>query len=220
MLELRKEIIRTSRDMFMKFGIRSVSIEDICNEVHISKKTFYTVFKQKDDLVWEVLELISREDCDVPPVDKMDRTRNVVDVAMAFRTPSVRKQNSKYRKFLRDLVKYYPELKNLYNEKHRDEVLRALAAYMELGGEQGMFRQELAQQENIYSLVTVMEMIVSMQEVIAKTEKSEERLLLSEAVADSFLRICCTAAGIEYYQRRYLDGDGQDTSKTKQNKIN
>lgn len=134
MLELRKEIIRTSRDMFMKFGIRSVSIEDICNEVHISKKTFYTVFKQKDDLVWEVMELISREDCDVPPVDKMDRTRNVVDVAMAFRTPSVRKQNSKYRKFLRDLVKYYPELKNLYNEKHRDEVLRALAAYMELGG--------------------------------------------------------------------------------------
>ena len=30
-----------AEQLFLKYGLRSVSIDDICNELHISKKTFY-----------------------------------------------------------------------------------------------------------------------------------------------------------------------------------
>ena len=56
--DLRAKILKTSGELFFKFGIRSVSIDDICNDLHISKKTFYTVFKQKDELVVELLDAI------------------------------------------------------------------------------------------------------------------------------------------------------------------
>ena len=59
--DLRAKILKTAGELFFKFGIRSVSIDDICNELHISKKTFYTVFKQKDELVVELLDAMSQK---------------------------------------------------------------------------------------------------------------------------------------------------------------
>ena len=41
---LQENIISVSSRMFEQFGIRSVSIENVCKELQISKKTFYTLF--------------------------------------------------------------------------------------------------------------------------------------------------------------------------------
>lgn len=40
----QKLIIETSRKMFYQLGIRNVSIDEICAELRISKKTFYAQF--------------------------------------------------------------------------------------------------------------------------------------------------------------------------------
>jgi len=48
-------ILQKSLDLFIEFGIRNVSIDTICNELRISKKTFYSYFKQKEDLVDAIL---------------------------------------------------------------------------------------------------------------------------------------------------------------------
>jgi len=48
-------ILQKSLDLFIEFGIRNVSIDTICNELRISKKTFYSYFKQKEELVDAIL---------------------------------------------------------------------------------------------------------------------------------------------------------------------
>ncbi|NCA80053.1 MAG: TetR/AcrR family transcriptional regulator, partial [Sphingobacteriia bacterium] len=35
-MDTREKIIKTASDLFLKYGLRSVSIDDICNELHIS----------------------------------------------------------------------------------------------------------------------------------------------------------------------------------------
>ena len=55
MADLHSEIIKKSGDMFYRLGIRSVSIDDICHELGISKKTFYVYFSSKDALVEQLL---------------------------------------------------------------------------------------------------------------------------------------------------------------------
>ena len=42
--------------MFFRLGIRSVSIDDICHELGMSKKTFYVYFASKDELVEQLLQ--------------------------------------------------------------------------------------------------------------------------------------------------------------------
>ncbi len=41
--------------MFFRLGIRSVSIDDICRELGMSKKTFYVYFESKDALIEQML---------------------------------------------------------------------------------------------------------------------------------------------------------------------
>ena len=53
--EQRGHIIKTAGEMFFRLGIRSVSIDDICHELGMSKKTFYVYFESKDELVAQML---------------------------------------------------------------------------------------------------------------------------------------------------------------------
>lgn len=53
--QLQESILQTAARMFHQKGIRNVSIDEICSELRISKKTFYTHFQQKEELVDAVL---------------------------------------------------------------------------------------------------------------------------------------------------------------------
>ncbi len=51
---MKEKILNTSRELFLNLGFKSVTMDDIAEELGISKKTIYTHFKNKTDLVKEV----------------------------------------------------------------------------------------------------------------------------------------------------------------------
>ena len=51
----RCNIIKTAGELFFRLGIRSISIDDICRELGMSKKTFYVYFASKDELIEQML---------------------------------------------------------------------------------------------------------------------------------------------------------------------
>ena len=52
----QKQILKTAGDMFFRLGVRSVSIDDICHELGMSKKTFYVYFASKEELIDRMLQ--------------------------------------------------------------------------------------------------------------------------------------------------------------------
>ena len=52
---LKEKILKAATPRMQQVGIRSVSIDDLCKELGISKKTFYVYFPSKDELVSEIL---------------------------------------------------------------------------------------------------------------------------------------------------------------------
>lgn len=51
----KQSIIKTSRDLFMRYGIKRVTVEEICETAGVSKMTFYKHFKNKLDLALFIL---------------------------------------------------------------------------------------------------------------------------------------------------------------------
>ncbi len=79
----KQQIVSTARNLFWKFGFRRVSIEEICGEANVSKMTFYKHFKNKDELVKYIIDLITgiamkkyREimDSDIPFTEKVEKS--------------------------------------------------------------------------------------------------------------------------------------------------
>ena len=49
-METKERIIQEARNLFLRLGIRSVSMDDIATQLGISKKTVYQHFQDKDEL--------------------------------------------------------------------------------------------------------------------------------------------------------------------------
>lgn len=55
-MEPKDRILQKAEELFMQFGIRSVSMDDIANNLGMSKKTLYQYFADKDELVEAVVD--------------------------------------------------------------------------------------------------------------------------------------------------------------------
>jgi len=103
---------------FMRFGIKSMTMDDIAKTLGISKKTIYTFVKDKNDLVLktvcfflnfeqeEILRLIEKEN---NAIEQLITINRFVSNSLKAVHPSI----------IYDLQKYYPEAyKILENHKH------------------------------------------------------------------------------------------------------
>lgn len=50
-----QQVVQTAESLFMRYGIRRVTVEEICRKAGVSKMTFYKYFKNKLDLVKRIL---------------------------------------------------------------------------------------------------------------------------------------------------------------------
>jgi AcrR family transcriptional regulator len=50
-LDNKDKILRGAEELFMKYGVRSISMDDIARHLSVSKKTLYQHFADKDELV-------------------------------------------------------------------------------------------------------------------------------------------------------------------------
>ncbi len=55
-METRERILQASHELLYKFGVRSVTMDDIAKEIGISKKTIYTCFSDKNELVTQFMQ--------------------------------------------------------------------------------------------------------------------------------------------------------------------
>lgn len=58
-------IIDTATDLFLRFGVKRVTVEEICRSAHVSKMTFYKYFKNKTELaeyiIFSILDNAQKE---------------------------------------------------------------------------------------------------------------------------------------------------------------
>lgn len=192
--DLRAKILKTSGELFFKFGIRSVSIDDICNELHISKKTFYTVFKQKDELIVELLDAMrQKKEKDYQQV--LAPSVNVLDLLMqSFKTL---RQHSmeKHLAFGFDLEKFYPELWHERQVMLKEMDLKYMAQMLRTGIEQGMYREDL----NIEATAVLLANLIPnvLKDLMQVSMNTAQRV---DFVLDMIVRMICNEKGLEYYQ--------------------
>ncbi|HEX7902335.1 MAG TPA: TetR/AcrR family transcriptional regulator [Chitinophagaceae bacterium] len=55
-MEAKERILLKAEELFMQYGIRSVSMDDIANNLGMSKKTLYQYYADKDELVDAVVD--------------------------------------------------------------------------------------------------------------------------------------------------------------------
>lgn len=60
-MDIGERISRKSYDLFLKYGVRSITMDEIASQLGISKKTIYQFYKDKDALVSGVVDIVIEE---------------------------------------------------------------------------------------------------------------------------------------------------------------
>lgn len=64
-MEVKERILLKATDLFMRYGIRSITMDEIATQLGISKKTIYQFFTDKDEIVEAVIDMeVKRNEAD------------------------------------------------------------------------------------------------------------------------------------------------------------
>jgi len=136
-----KDIVKKTCKLFQKFGIKSVSMDDIARECGISKKTLYENITDKTDLVTKVLELDFHGEGEAFKEMKNSNI-NAVDILFIVYKNAVEFFKEFNMSMEYDLKKYYPNLYEKSKKKRRKHIYERMVMNMEQGRKEGFFRDD------------------------------------------------------------------------------
>jgi AcrR family transcriptional regulator len=143
MNDVRENILQVAIERMQQVGIRSVSIDDICHELGMSKKTFYVYFASKDDLVQAILYKHEQKVAHDLDNALSKRTITQVIVEWAKIAQSTQKKDLKTPAMMYDLEKYYPQLFAAHKKVMRQTAEKILVQFLGKGVSEGIFRAEI-----------------------------------------------------------------------------
>jgi TetR/AcrR family transcriptional regulator, cholesterol catabolism regulator len=128
--------------LFMQYGLRSVSMDDIATGLGISKKTIYQFYQDKDALVDDVIATLINHNqlcCDNDKLKSEDAIHEIF-LAIDMMLEMFKSMNPS---ILFDMHKYYPTAFQIFL-KHRDGYLfTVIKENIKRGIEEGLYRENL-----------------------------------------------------------------------------
>jgi AcrR family transcriptional regulator len=141
-MELKDKILAIAFEMFLKRGIRSVSMDDIAQEMAISKKTIYKWYENKDAIVFAAIEnyLKNTEDhCNC----FAQKSTNAIDEL--FQSMEMLRQmfGGIHPTVIYDIQKFHPATWQLIENHKSQFLLERIIDNMNRGIKEGLYRTDL-----------------------------------------------------------------------------
>ncbi len=142
MNEELKNILEKVRDLYVRYGIKSVTMDDVAHQLGISKKTLYQHVVDKNDLVLKVFELEIDDNCTQFECSFSEESNAIEQLFDVHRWVIKRmKEHSPVSDY--DLKKYYPDLYRRIEKIRRERMYDFVINNLRKGKEEGIYRSDL-----------------------------------------------------------------------------
>ena len=141
-MDIKERIMVKAEELFMQYGIRSVSMDDIANNLGMSKKTLYQYYADKDELVHAVVDSHIngiQSDC----IGCRDEARDAVHEIFITMERIMDEFNNMNPMLLYDLEKFHFSAYQRFRE-HKDKFLaQMIRENLEWGIKDELYRPEI-----------------------------------------------------------------------------
>lgn len=141
-MEVRDRILKEAAKEFFQLGIRNVTMDEIANELGISKRTIYEAFKDKTELLTTCLESYL-EELKQKKEKIISNSSNVLESIFTFLKDGISTMNAINPVFINDLKKFYPEVWQSIYLKNEIKNLNLTHKLLRKGVNEGIFIKEI-----------------------------------------------------------------------------
>ena len=193
-----ERILSESLRLFMKNGIRSITMDDIAKELGISKKTIYQYVANKTELVEKVLAYMSEQER-IVCIDGDTTKMNAIDILLSV-SRNVSRQLKDFNPINAfELQKYYPAIFREFVIRKRDHVFLQVKRNFEQGISEGLYRIDLNIDLVARLYVQKLEDVHN-QEFLESVNFGFEKVF--EVMFDNHIRGIANAEGLAYYENQ------------------
>ena len=141
-MENKDRILEKAHDLFMQYGIRSITMDEIAAQLGISKKTIYQFFTDKDTMVEAVVnELINRNEDDCRGFSlTAENAVHEIFIAMDFTQEMMKAMNPQ---IMYDLEKHHPAAFKRLKQYKYQFLFSTIKENLERGAKEDIYRTDL-----------------------------------------------------------------------------
>ena len=139
---MRQKIIHKASELYLNLGFKSVTMDDIANEMGISKKTIYVHFKNKTKLVEAVTFSLFDTICE--GIDGIcEKSSNPIEELYFIKMFVMQHLKNEKSSPQHQLKKYYPTIHDALKFKQFEKMHESVLESLEHGVNTGVFRNTI-----------------------------------------------------------------------------
>ncbi len=142
-MEVKERILTAAEELFMQYGFRSISMDDIAKHISVSKKTIYQFFEDKDEIVNITVRRHFEKEKEVcnhqvfcnasNAVEEMVKVAKLIKLNTLNINPAI----------IFDLQKYHPKAWQILQDFKQDFILHSIVRNLKQGIEEGLYRPDI-----------------------------------------------------------------------------
>jgi TetR/AcrR family transcriptional regulator, cholesterol catabolism regulator len=196
-----EEIISKISDLFIKYGFKSLVMDDIARELGISKKTLYNQFENKTDLLSKVVHIILKREFN--QLDKLIlQNTNAIDQLQTIAAYIVGNLLTLNPLLPYELHKYYPGVFASLKNERREFIISRIKHNFSLGIEQGLYRENLDNHILAFYYSNFLD-IKGIDLFNGKLDEEYEKVFRTISIIS--LRGIATSIGMEYIEKKFYN---------------
>jgi AcrR family transcriptional regulator len=140
----KEELLQTAERLFLQKGIRSVTVEEIIGQAHVSKATFYKYFSDKKDILEQGFQRSIDHELDHlgSIIEKGKRDRLTLnDFIKIFDMNEY--SNYFQSDFLKELIQEYPDVRDKFYTEAFSNLMRLYNDLMRMAKIDGIIRMDM-----------------------------------------------------------------------------
>lgn len=131
----REKIIQRASEMFVEYGVKSVRMDDVAQDLAISKRTLYELFADKQELLYHSISRVMRNEAEAIRAKVDIKEKGIPALFEIFEMMVARSQVR--TRIMENLQKFYPEVFERVMKENRDlglaQLREQLLSLVELG---------------------------------------------------------------------------------------
>jgi TetR/AcrR family transcriptional regulator, cholesterol catabolism regulator len=196
-MEAKERILVKSHELFNRYGIRSVSMDDIAAHLGMSKKTLYQYYTDKDDLVNAVFDTVlitNKSQCS----DCIRKGENAIhEVFLSFDMVEEMLKNMN-PSVMFDMQKYHPSAFKKFDDFRNGFLYKVIKANLERGIREELYRQDI--DTEVLSRYRLHSVLLSFSQEVFPSNKTN-LAYIEQQLLESFLYGLATPKGQKLIQK-------------------
>lgn len=196
-MEMKERIIEKANELFTKYGIKCITMDEIASQLGISKKTIYQSFADKNELVSVVLHKhidYARQLC----LSNIEKSENAVHELVLARQMFCSMMQYINVSVLHDLQKYHPEVFTSFEDFRKKFLFNCILQNLQRGISEKVYRDDI--DVEIMSRLRLANVVISMDVELFPTQKFRFSDV-EEEVVRHFLYGIVTAKGAKMMKK-------------------